>query len=162
MQTANSAAMVDRVDGAVHRVVSLAAVTGRLHVSNRLCNSPPWREVLICTVRESQRPLFVVRQTQQALVVRFGEPVRVVTEAGLNFKAPFVDTVISIDKRILDLENPSQEIIASDQKRLMVMRLRAIASRTRFASIRASARCRRRTCRLRACSTPRFVACAAR
>jgi membrane protease subunit HflC len=46
--------------------------------------------------------------------------VKVVTEPGLNFKAPFVDTVISIDKRILDLENPSQEVIASDQKRLVV------------------------------------------
>jgi regulator of protease activity HflC (stomatin/prohibitin superfamily) len=54
------------------------------------------------------------------LVVRLGEQIRVVTEPGLNFKAPFIDTVISIDKRILDLENPSQEVIASDQKRLVV------------------------------------------
>ena len=53
-------------------------------------------------------------------MVRLGEPIRVVTEPGLNFKAPFIDTVISIDKRILDLENPSQEVIASDQKRLVV------------------------------------------
>ncbi len=64
--------------------------------------------------------VFTVRQTQQALVVRLGEPVRVVTEPGLNFKMPFVDSVIDIDKRILDLENPSQEVIASDQKRLVV------------------------------------------
>jgi membrane protease subunit HflC len=64
--------------------------------------------------------VFVVRQTEQALVVRFGEPVRVVTDPGLNFKLPFIDNVISIDKRILDLENPAQEIIASDQKRLVV------------------------------------------
>ena len=64
--------------------------------------------------------VFTVSQTEQALVVRLGEPVRVVTEPGLNFKAPFIDTVISIDKRILDLENPSQEVIASDQKRLVV------------------------------------------
>lgn len=64
--------------------------------------------------------VFTVRQTQQALVVRLGEPVRVVTEPGLNFKAPFVDSVIYIDNRILDLENPSQEVIASDQKRLVV------------------------------------------
>jgi len=61
-----------------------------------------------------------VAQTEQVLVVRLGEPIRVVTNPGLNFKAPFVDTVISIDKRILDLENPSQEVIASDQKRLVV------------------------------------------
>jgi membrane protease subunit HflC len=64
--------------------------------------------------------LFTVRQTEQALVVRLGEPIRVVIEPGLNFKVPFIDTVISIDKRILDLENPSQEVIASDQKRLVV------------------------------------------
>jgi membrane protease subunit HflC len=64
--------------------------------------------------------VFTVDMTEQALVVRLGDPVRVVTEPGLNFKAPFVDTVIPIDKRILDLENPSQEVIASDQKRLVV------------------------------------------
>ena len=64
--------------------------------------------------------VFTVSQTEQVLVVRLGEPVKVVTEPGLNFKAPFIDTVIPIDKRILDLENPSQEVIASDQKRLVV------------------------------------------
>ncbi|MBY0381279.1 MAG: protease modulator HflC [Xanthobacteraceae bacterium] len=65
--------------------------------------------------------LFTVKQTEQALVVRLGAPVGApVTEPGLHFKAPFIDTVISIDNRILDLENPSQEIIASDQKRLVV------------------------------------------
>jgi len=64
--------------------------------------------------------LFSVRQTEQALVVRFGRPVNIVTEPGLHFKAPFTDSVIPIDKRILDLENPSQEVIASDQKRLVV------------------------------------------
>ena len=64
--------------------------------------------------------VFTVAMTEQALVVRLGDPVRVVTEPGLNFKAPFIDTVIPIDKRILDLENPSQEVIASDQKRLVV------------------------------------------
>src|SRR5690348_14369827 len=64
--------------------------------------------------------LFTVQQTEQALVVRFGKPVDVVTEPGLNFKAPFIDAVIPVDKRILDLENPSQEVIASDQKRLVV------------------------------------------
>jgi modulator of FtsH protease HflC len=64
--------------------------------------------------------VFTVDQTEQVLVVRLGEPVRVVTDPGLHFKAPFIDTVIDIDKRILDLENPSQEVIASDQKRLVV------------------------------------------
>src|SRR5690349_18782791 len=64
--------------------------------------------------------VFTVQQTEQALVVRFGKPVDIATEPGLHFKAPFIDTVIPVDKRILDLENPSQEVIASDQKRLVV------------------------------------------
>jgi membrane protease subunit HflC len=63
---------------------------------------------------------FTVYQTRQALVVRLGDPIRIVTEPGLNFKVPLLDSVIYIDKRILDLENPAQEVIASDQKRLVV------------------------------------------
>ncbi len=64
--------------------------------------------------------LYTVYQTQQALVVRLGQPVRVMSEPGLHLKAPFIDAVITIDKRILDLEAPAQELIASDQKRLVV------------------------------------------
>jgi membrane protease subunit HflC len=65
--------------------------------------------------------LFSVHQTEQALVLRFGEPVREpITQAGLQYKIPFVDTVIYLDKRILDLDSPAQEVIASDQKRLVV------------------------------------------
>ena len=64
--------------------------------------------------------LFTVYQTDQAIVVQFGEPVRVVTEPGLHFKWPLIQSVISIDKRILDLENSAQEVIAFDQKRLVV------------------------------------------
>src|ERR671938_398514 len=63
---------------------------------------------------------FTVYQTRQALVVRLGQPVRIVTEPGLNYKIPLIDSVIYVDKRILDLENPAQEVIASDQKRLVV------------------------------------------
>ncbi|HWL06594.1 MAG TPA: protease modulator HflC [Xanthobacteraceae bacterium] len=64
--------------------------------------------------------IFTVYETRQALVVRLGEPIKVVTEPGLNFKVPLIDTVIYVDKRILDLENAAQEVIASDQKRLVV------------------------------------------
>jgi membrane protease subunit HflC len=66
--------------------------------------------------------LYTVAQTEQVLVVRLGEPLAPggITDPGLHFKAPFIDTVISIDKRILDLENPSQEIIAFDSRRLVV------------------------------------------
>ncbi|HVV41118.1 MAG TPA: protease modulator HflC [Nitrobacter sp.] len=76
--------------------------------------------LLIVVVVIGYSSVFTVRQTEQALVVRLGDPVRVVTAPGLHFKAPFIDSVISIDNRILDLENPSQEVIASDQKRLVV------------------------------------------
>jgi membrane protease subunit HflC len=64
--------------------------------------------------------IFTVYQTQQALVLRFGEPRRIITEPGLHFKAPLIDAVVLIDKLILDLDNPPQEVIASDQKRLVV------------------------------------------
>ncbi|MGB9297272.1 MAG: protease modulator HflC, partial [Pseudolabrys sp.] len=64
--------------------------------------------------------LFTVYQTQQALVLRLGSPLPPITEPGLHVKAPFIDSVVYIDKRILDLEAPPQEVIASDQKRLVV------------------------------------------
>jgi membrane protease subunit HflC len=64
--------------------------------------------------------LFTVDQTQQALVLRLGEPLAPITEPGLHVKVPVIDSVITIDKRILDLETPTQELIASDQKRLVV------------------------------------------
>jgi membrane protease subunit HflC len=64
--------------------------------------------------------LFIVHQTQQALVIRLGEAVRVILQPGLNLKVPVIDTVIPIDKRILDLELPAYEIIASDRQRLLV------------------------------------------
>jgi modulator of FtsH protease HflC len=64
--------------------------------------------------------LFTVHQNQLALVLRLGEPRQIFTEPGLQYKLPLVDGVVYIDKRILDLENPAQEVIASDQKRLVV------------------------------------------
>ena len=76
--------------------------------------------LLVAALIVGYSSLFTVYQTQQALVVRLGQPVRVVSEPGLHMKAPFIDNVIAIDKRILDLEAPAQEVIASDQKRLVV------------------------------------------
>jgi membrane protease subunit HflC len=58
---------------------------------------------------------FTVYQTRQALVVRLGQPVRVISDPGLNAKIPFIDSVIYIDKRILNIESPAQEVIASSQ-----------------------------------------------
>jgi modulator of FtsH protease HflC len=64
--------------------------------------------------------LFSVYQTQQALVLEFGKPKRLVTKPGLNYKIPFVQNVVFFDKRLLDLDSSPQEVIASDQKRLVV------------------------------------------
>ncbi len=66
---------------------------------------------------------FIVDQTQQALVARFGEPVEgrgLVTDPGLHFKIPLIEDVIDIDKRILNLETPNQEVLASDNTRIQV------------------------------------------
>lgn len=63
---------------------------------------------------------FIVHQNQQALVLRFGEPQPPITEPGLKWKVPFVDTVEYLDKRILDLDTTEQEVTASDQQRLIV------------------------------------------
>jgi modulator of FtsH protease HflC len=64
--------------------------------------------------------MYTVHQVRQALVLQFGEPVNVVREPGLKFKIPFIQDVSFIDKRILDLDAPPEEVIASDQKRLVV------------------------------------------
>ena len=63
---------------------------------------------------------YIVHQNEQALVLRFGEPKRVVKEPGLKWRWPFVDQVEIYDKRILDLDTAPQEAIAKDQKRLVV------------------------------------------
>ena len=76
--------------------------------------------VILVALGVAYGSVFTVYQTRQALLVRLGQAVRVVTDPGLNFKVPFIDNVIYIDNRILDLENPAQEVIASDQKRLVV------------------------------------------
>jgi len=64
--------------------------------------------------------LFVVDEREQALVLQFGEPIRVENEPGLKFKLPFVQNVSFFDRRVLDLDSPAQEIIAADQERLVV------------------------------------------
>lgn len=64
--------------------------------------------------------LFTVHQAQQALVVQFGDPRRVITEPGLNFKIPLIQDVVYFDKRILGLDAQPEEILTSDQRRLVV------------------------------------------
>ena len=64
--------------------------------------------------------LFTVHQTQQALVLQFGEPKRVITQPGLHFKAPIVQDVFYYDSRILDLDPPSMDLSLVDQRRINV------------------------------------------
>jgi membrane protease subunit HflC len=64
--------------------------------------------------------LFTVSETEQAIVFQFGAVKRVDRTAGLKFKLPFVQKVVIYDKRLLDIESPPQEVILSDQRRLVV------------------------------------------
>ena len=64
--------------------------------------------------------LFIVQEIIQAIVLQFGYPNKIVTKEGLNFKIPFIQNVVYLDKRILNLDAPPEEVIASDQKRLIV------------------------------------------
>lgn len=69
--------------------------------------------------------LFVVDQREQAIVVRLGNPVRVVNPpgvngAGLNAKVPFAESVIKFDRRNIALESQQEEILTADRQRLVV------------------------------------------
>jgi len=64
--------------------------------------------------------LFIVSETDQALLVRLGKPVRTETQPGLNFKIPLIDSVVLYDKRLLPLEPGVDQIILGDQKRIEV------------------------------------------
>jgi membrane protease subunit HflC len=89
---------------------------------------------VVAVVVLAMNAFFVVMPTQQAIVLQFGEVKQAIREPGLNTKIPFVQTVHYLDRRNLDLDIPAQEIIAADQKRLVVdafMRWR-IAEPVRF------------------------------
>ena len=64
--------------------------------------------------------VFIIKEVNQAIVLQFGDPKRIIVEPGLNFKIPFIQNVVYLDKRILNLDTPPEEVIASDQKRLIV------------------------------------------
>jgi len=64
--------------------------------------------------------LFTVKEINQAIVLQFGDPKRVLAEPGLKVKIPFIQNVVFIDRRILSLDPAPEEVIASDQKRLIV------------------------------------------
>ena len=91
---------------------------------------------------------FVVEQREQALITQFGEPrLPVVQEPGLAWKVPFVQTVIFFDKRILELDAPPEEVIASDRRRIVVdafARYRIVNPLRYYQSVRTDAVARQR------------------
>ena len=73
--------------------------------------------VAVITLAQS---IYIVQQPEQAIVLQFGNPVRLVQEPGLKFKIPFIQNVVFYDKRLLNLEPPAQEVVLKDKKRLDV------------------------------------------
>ena len=76
--------------------------------------------LVVAAVVVALNSFFIVNPTQQALVLQFGEVRQAIRNPGLNAKIPVVQDVLFLDKRVLDLNIPAQEIIAADQKRLVV------------------------------------------
>jgi modulator of FtsH protease HflC len=63
---------------------------------------------------------FIVDEREQALVIMFGEHQRTIESPGLNFKIPFVQNVVIVERRVLDLDPSVEEVILADQRRLQV------------------------------------------
>ncbi|WP_043828977.1 protease modulator HflC [Muricoccus aerilatus] len=84
---------------------------------NRLTIAAIAAAVILVTAVSS---LFTVQQTQQVLITQFGQPVRVIQTPGLHMKVPFIQSVIALDRRLLDFEGPGEELILGDQRRLIV------------------------------------------
>jgi modulator of FtsH protease HflC len=88
---------------------------------------------------------FIVHQNEQAIVLEFGKPVRIIDKPGIHWKIPVVQNVEYFDKRILDLDTKPQELTASDQKRLVVdafTRYRIVDPLKFYQSVRTEARVR--------------------
>ena len=64
--------------------------------------------------------LFIVHQTQQALILQFGELVRVIKTPGLHLKIPFIQDAVHFDNRLLNIVDREKELIAKDQKRVII------------------------------------------
>ena len=76
--------------------------------------------IVLVSVVVALNTLFTVHQTQQAIVLQFGDPKQLITDPGLHYKIPFIQDVIYYDKRLLDFPHAAEEVIAADQKRLVV------------------------------------------
>jgi membrane protease subunit HflC len=84
---------------------------------NRTMIALAFAGVLLITAASS---LFTVHQTQQVLITQFGDPIRVIREPGLHAKLPFIQSVITFDRRLLDYDAAGEEVILGDQRRLIM------------------------------------------
>ena len=100
---------------------AVAAKDGSGRQMNRSFSGVALAAIAVVAIILVSMSTFIVNPTEQALILRFGQPVRDLIDApGLYFKWPFVDTVVYIDKRILALDNERQEVLVSDNQRLEV------------------------------------------
>ena len=76
--------------------------------------------VIIVIVLATYLSLFIVKEINQAIVLQFGDPKKIINTPGLQVKIPFIQNVVYLDRRILSLDPAPEEVIASDQKRLIV------------------------------------------
>ena len=76
--------------------------------------------IVIVLAVVAYQSLFIVQEVNQAIVLQFGDPKKIITKPGLNYKIPFIQNVAYLDRRVLNLDNPPEEVIAVDQKRLIV------------------------------------------
>jgi len=90
-----------------------------------------WLGAVLVIVALALSALVIVPETKQAVVIRFGQPVRIMnvydaresfgrTGAGLAAKIPFLEQIVWVDKRVLDLDMPQQGVLSTDQYRLEV------------------------------------------
>ncbi|MCH8684593.1 protease modulator HflC [Pedomonas mirosovicensis] len=91
--------------------------------------------------------IFTVSETKQAIVLRLGKPQRIVREPGIAFKVPLIENVILLENRILDLDMPQQEVLSTDQLRLVVdafARFRIVDPLTTYRSVGSEEGAKRR------------------
>ncbi len=95
--------------------------------------------------------VFTVHQAHQAIVLQFGNPMRVITEPGLHLKLPFIQDVTFYETRVLGLNPPREIVVLADQKRLLVdafARYRIVDPLLFFRTVRTEARVRQRLGRI--------------
>lgn len=91
--------------------------------------------------------VFTVSETKQAVILRLGKPERIIREPGIAFKVPLIENIIFLEKRILDLDMPQQEVLSTDQLRLVVdafARFRIVDPLTTYRSVGSEEGARRR------------------